>query len=216
MITPPRMTADDGPRWVGRVLGRTTVAVAVFALVVASFWPRDVLLVRSVTAGGEDGPVLIRAPHDPTRSFELRYVHSLNGFNVHEELRVRERTRKLVVVGQLVDGDGAGIGEVPGEGRFVAAGGGWSRLEGLERELGDRVIVRVGAIADHRLVVGGREYPLRDVAEAGDRVALEVERVPRATAWVTQLRHRRAAPAVPREASFRASAAVLRGRVDTR
>jgi hypothetical protein len=191
------------------------VAVAVVALVVAAVWPRETLVLRTATPGSEDGTVLTRLPHDPAHGLELRYRHSLNGFNVHEQLQVRPGSRELVVVGQLVDGDGAGIGEVPGEGRFVAAGGGWSRLEGLERELGARLIIRVGEVADHRVVVGGREYPLRDVAGPRQRVSLGVEQVPGVVALVTQLQHRRAAPAAPREAGTRASRAVSRERVET-
>lgn len=95
---------------------------------------------------------------------------------MHEVLRF-ERDLGLVVTTQYVDGSGAGIGEIPGEAVLVDAGGGWQRLQGLERRLDDPVVLRIGGIADQRLVLRTREFALLDVASELERVTIGRERM---------------------------------------
>jgi hypothetical protein len=136
----------------------------------------DAVVVRSAPAGEAPGERLLVLPYRTGETFELRYIHSLNRFNVHELLRFAP-DGSLVVETQYVDGSGAGIGEVPGEAVFVDAGGGWRRLEGLERRIDAPVVVRVGTVADHRIVVRGREFALLEVAGGGSRVTVGRERL---------------------------------------
>lgn len=133
------------------------------------------LVVRSAPPGEPSGDALLVLPLRPGEEFELRYVHSLNRFNVHEVLRY-SRDGVLVVATQFVDGSGAGIGEVPGEAVFVDAGGGWERLDGLERPIDDPMILRVGGVADQRIVLRDREFTLLEVARERDRVSIGRER----------------------------------------
>jgi hypothetical protein len=103
-------------------------------------------------------------------AFEVRYQHSYSHFTIREQF-VRDGD-EVVVVGQQVNGTGAGIGEVAGETAFVDAGGGWSRLTGLRRGLGGPLRLRVGSIADHRLVHRCRQVALVEVVPPGEPVQI--------------------------------------------
>lgn len=178
---------------VGSVIGCAVLVVG--GSLVAN--PRQALVVSAAPTTGEAAVDLLSVPISEGEAFELRFTHSVNHFEVHDILRV-EPGGRLVTHAQYVDGDGAGIGEVPGEGRFVAAGNGWERLEGLSRELPDPLVVRVGRVADHRLVVDGREHPLLELADGGDRVAIGTRRLPVAQWIAAHGSQWRAAPSTPR------------------
>ncbi len=159
--------------------GRLFLGAAALLVGVGITWTAfssDAIVVRSAPVGEVPGERLLVLPNRTGEPFEFRYVHSLNRFNVHELLRF-EPDGSLIVETQYVDGSGAGIGEVPGEAVFVDAGNGWRRLEGLERRIGAPVVVRVGTIADHRIVVRGREFALLEVAEGGSRITVGRERL---------------------------------------
>lgn len=141
-------------------------AVAVMLAVLLAGWsvlevlrPFAVLEVRLVGDDRQATPVLAIAGD----GFEVRYVHSYNHFTVREVFSREDEGDGVVVVGQLVDGEGAGIAEVAGETRWVDAGNGWSWLDGLDRSLDGPLRLRIGYVADHRLVHGCRELPLTDV-----------------------------------------------------
>jgi hypothetical protein len=159
--------------------------------------PRLALVVSTAPTTGTDGEELLALPISEGEPFELRFTHSVNHFEVHDILKA-EPGGRLMAHAQYVNGDGAGIGEVPGEGRFVAVGNGWQRLEGLARELPDPLVVRVGRVADHRLVVSAREHPLRELADGGDRVAIATRRLS-VVQWIAAHgSQRRAAPSTAR------------------
>jgi hypothetical protein len=124
---------------------------------------------------GQPARHLLNVPAGVEESFVLAYTHSVNRFPVREALSI-ERSgggdARLVVTGQAVRGDGAGIGEVPGETRWSAAPGGWQRLDGLHRVLDEPLAVRVGWVADHRLVYGGRAVALGELAPGGSRLVI--------------------------------------------
>jgi hypothetical protein len=122
----------------------------------------------------------------------LAYRHSVTGQPVREEyaldgigrLRVREHAYRV---------HGAGLGQVEGEGRTVEAPGGWTRVLGLDRDVGTFAL-RVGQEPqDHRLQVRGREMELSR-ALAGRRLWIG-GRPARSWEW---LRYRKpAAPPIP-------------------
>jgi len=96
---------------------------------------------------------------DPGEPVALSYNHSVNGAPVREVytlgadggLRVREHAYQT---------QGAGLGQVEGEGRMVEAPSGWTRVMGLDRNVG-AFALRVGQPrVDHRLRVRGRELAL--------------------------------------------------------
>lgn len=173
---------------VGLLMATPLVSLEVLA-------PWQALTVSRADLGAASEP-LIGVPIRPGELVELRYVHSLNKFDVHEQLIVHDDG--FLVVGQLINGNGAGIGEVPGEGTFVDAGGGWQRLEGIRRELPQPLLMRAGGPADHRLVVDGREHRLADVAEPGTRLELRLERRGVVRALQDRLTHIRSPQALER------------------
>ncbi|MGI8876618.1 MAG: DUF1850 domain-containing protein [Egibacteraceae bacterium] len=153
---------------------------ALVACVLAAAWisvevarPFDVLAVDVVT--GDRPRTALLLPATGEEGFEVRYEHSYNHFTIRE-LFSREGD-EVVVVGQHVNGNGAGIGEVAGETAFVDAGHGWSRLTGLQRPLGGPLRLRVGAIADHRLIHRCRDVALVEVVPPGEPVQIGWARV---------------------------------------
>lgn len=153
-----------------------TAALLSFILVGGALPLTYALAVRPAPIGEAPGEAVLLLPLRAGEAFELRYVHSFNLFNVHEVLRY-DLGLGLVAATQYVDGSGAGIGEIPGEAAFVDAGGGWQRLEGLERTLDDPIVLRVGGVADHRIVLRGREFALLEVVSELERVTIGRERV---------------------------------------
>lgn len=103
-----------------------------------------------------------RAAVLPSEPVVLSYRHSVTGQPVREvyslglegELRVREHAYRT---------QGAGLGQLAGEGRTVEAPGGWTRVVEMDRPVG-RFALRVGqGPQDHRLQVRGRELELSRV-----------------------------------------------------
>lgn len=115
---------------------------------------------------------------------DVRWTHSLNGFAVWETLRVDAdvfaSTAGLEIVSQLNNGNGQGIGEVPGETKEIAIGDGWYRIEGLKRRVELPLVVRVGWVADHQLYYRGDSVPLSQLVEPGRRAMISVHK---ASAW---------------------------------
>lgn len=184
---------------------RAVTAVAVLAIVAAtaggvltSVRPFDVLAVR-VPPGADPALIGDRAdaelllPLGRQDRFEVRYTHSVNLFTVREQF-VRGDDGGVVVVEHYVDGIGAGIDEVAGETTWRSVGDGWSRLDGLSRDLGGPLRMRVGGVADHRLVVDCREVTLLEHFPPGTPLAIGWERAG-PVRWISaQLRLRGTAP----------------------
>jgi hypothetical protein len=172
----PEPSTGARPSVVPRLLALLgLLALVAPLLLVLGAGPR--LTVVAVLREAPDGSVhrLLSLPAGRGETFVIAYTHSVNRFPIREELTVEESPdgeRRLVVTGQAVKGDGAGIGEVPGETRWAAAPGGWQRLEGLRRVVEGPLVVRVGWIADHRLLYRGRDTALGDLAEGGARLVL--------------------------------------------
>lgn len=158
--------------------------------------PLSVLTVRVAntagTAGGDDAAATIMLPLATDGRFEVRYRHSVNGFTVREQF-VRNDDGHVVVVEHYVDGIGAGIDEVAGETTWQSVGGGWSRLAGLSRDLGPTLRLRVGGVADHRLLVDCHDVALLDRYPAGTPLEVGWGRTG-PWGWIGAWRERRAAP----------------------
>lgn len=113
-------------------------------------------------------------PLDGTGEFTLAYVHSIDRLPIEENLRVREGG--LVVDSTRLRQFGAGMGHIPGEGTGRADGEWWV-LEGMDRDIGPDLVVRVGAEAvDHRI-----RYPAGEIrlspCWAAQRVIVEPVRI---------------------------------------
>lgn len=104
----------------------------------------------------------------------LAYVHSVNRRPVYDTLRVEEGG--LVIVGSRFDAFGAGMPDgSTGEGTLrVLPGGGleWT----VNRPIGE-VTLRVGRVADHRLLFREEGVSLASLAPPGSALTLRVGRV---------------------------------------
>jgi hypothetical protein len=171
----PEPSTGDRPPVAHRLLALLGLLTLAALPLVLGAGPRPTVVAVLREAPGGSVHRLLNLPAGRGETFVIAYTHSVNRFPIREELTVEEGPggeRRLVVTGQAVKGDGAGIGEVPGETRWSAAPGGWQRLEGLHRVVEGPLVVRVGWIADHRLVYRGRETALGDLAEGGARLIL--------------------------------------------
>ncbi|MFJ9554824.1 DUF1850 domain-containing protein [Nocardiopsis sp. NPDC101807] len=150
--TPPprveRSAADARPRWprTAALLG----AGAVLAALLLPVWPA----LRLSDGGDTLGHLRLAGGG----SFTVSYVHSIDGLPIEENLLVRDG--RLVVDSTRVRQFGAGMGHVPGEGTGRADGEWWV-VEGMERDIGTELTIRVGAPAvDHRIRAPGAEVRL--------------------------------------------------------
>lgn len=130
--------------------------------------------------GTRDGePFAVAVPWDPGEQLEIHYMHSYSKFDIREVLARDDtgRCEGFAVVDQLFEDLGAGIGEVPGEAAMVDAEEpeGWLHLEGLHRCIGDEFTLRVGWIADQKLVYRDCVVPLAEFADEGTRLTLHVD-----------------------------------------
>lgn len=90
--------------------------------------------------------------------FTVAYVHSIDGLPIEENIEVREG--RLVVDSTRLRQFGAGMGHVPGEGSGRAEGDWWV-IEGMDREIGSVLALRVGAASvDHRVRTPDTEVQL--------------------------------------------------------
>lgn len=144
----------------------------------------------------EGGPVVFREALDPGERFVLTYIHSVEHRPVWEvysldpdgAVRVHEHDYAVF---------GAGLGQIPGQGREVGAPHGWTRVVGLDRSVG-AFLLRVGQPGvDHRLIVRGRSTNLTETY-AGRRLLVEGRRAP-LFRWIACRRPWRAPPPAPWE-----------------
>ncbi len=119
------------------------------------------------------GEVLLELPLDTVPTWEVRWNHSVAGFEVRD--RYRLEGGRMLLQDTYAPDFAAGLGQIPGRGRLESdpRGGYWIRAID-EPVAGNRYALRVGsARVDHRLVHAGKSYSLSKVA-AGERVTLAV------------------------------------------
>jgi hypothetical protein len=148
---------------VPRVCG-VLAAVALGALLVP-VWP--------VLRVSDDGSTIGYLPLAEGERFTITYVHSIDQLPIEEDL-VR-RDGRLVAETTRVRQFGAGMGQIPGEGTGRADGEWWV-VDGIGRDVGTELALRVGSPAvDHRLVADGTEVRLSPCL-AAHRVTLAPDR----------------------------------------
>jgi hypothetical protein len=115
------------------------------------------------------GRVALCAAMSEEEAFVLRFVHSVNRRPVFDTLRVGRD--HVVIAKSRFDTFGAGMPDATTEqGTLSRAADGWYEWT-VNRSLSE-VVVRVGRVADHTLLLKGREIPLTALAEAGSPLAL--------------------------------------------
>lgn len=171
-------------RWPGLLLG---ALLALLGTVVQ----RPVLEVRA-----ENGALLYQQALSPGQPVVLAYRHSVNGQPVREVYSL-DPTAALVVQEHAFRVQGAGLGQVEGEGLRIETPGGWTRVVDLNRSVGC-IALRVGQPrVDHRLTVRGTTWALSQ-SLAGARVWLGGRRAPLGQ-WLWTWAPARPAPPAPWE-----------------
>lgn len=131
-----------------------------------------------VVVDARDHTVVWARPVRQGEAFYLRYTHSVTRRQVEDTYVIKGA--RLALTATRFEAVGAGLGYM-GEG-LERAENGWTVIEGMERQM-PYLPLRVGAVADHRLVVRGREYHLWDYAPPYSLVYLE-PRLASLGAWV--------------------------------
>lgn len=146
-----------------------TAAVALLAALVSLAWPVGPAL--RVSDGDE---VIGHLPLAPGEVLTVAYVHSIDGLPIEEDIVVRDG--RLIVEATRIRQFGAGMGQIPGEGRGRADGRWWV-IEDMGRDIGTELAIRVGSPAvDHRLRTPGAEVRLSPCL-AAHRVTVEPVRL---------------------------------------
>lgn len=156
------------------------------ALVAEDAEPFTVLRVQVVDDTGARRTAAV-LPATSEERFEVRFQHSYNHFTVREFFARMPGTDGVIAVEQYVNGDGAGIAGVAGETEFVSAGPGWSRLSGLNRSLDGPLRMRIGMVADHRLIHRCRAVALTAIAAPADLAEVGWDRVGPLGYWRARL-----------------------------
>ncbi len=148
-------------------IGSGSIVAAALAAVL--FYPQHLVL-EIVQA--ETGKVMLCAEMADSEEFVLSFNHSVNKRPVYDTLRVARN--HLVIVKSRFDSFGAGMPETSTEqGTFRVAEDGWLEWT-INRPLPE-VIVRVGRVANHTLLLKGRETRLADLADPGAPLAMRVQ-----------------------------------------
>lgn len=143
---------------------------------------RPTLLVLEVTAPGT-GEVLLCAQVNQGDTCVMSFVHSVNKRPVYDTWRFE--ADHIVIVKSRFDSFGAGMPESStDEGTLSILEDGW--LEWTVNRPVPEVIVRVGRVANHTLLLKGRELPLADLAEPGSALGFKARKV----SWLYSVKER--------------------------
>jgi len=133
-------------------------------------WPLFPLLEIVEDRGGL---IVFCARVQPGEEFVLSFVHSVNRRPVYDTVRVE--ADHLVIVKSRYDSFGAGMPDTStNDGTLRVTEDNW--LEWTGNRPAPEITVRVGRIADHRLLYKGRDIRLSDLAEPGSALTLRVRK----------------------------------------
>ncbi len=159
-------------------MGSRLLTLAVFVALagvcsIVLLWPT--LLVLEISACGT-GEVLMCAPVNQGDTCVMSFIHSVNKRPVFDTWRFE--ADHIVIVKSRFDAFGAGMPESStDEGTLAVLDDGWLEWT-VNRPVPD-LIVRVGRVANHVLLLKGREVPLANLAEPGRALRFKVRRVSR-------------------------------------
>lgn len=136
-------------------------------------WPSYLVLEIS---DNETGEVLLCSRVNRGDTCELSFIHSVNNRPVYDTLRFE--ADHIIIVKSRFDAFGAGMPESStDEGTLAILDNGW--LEWTVNQPVPELIVRVGRVANHTLLLKGREFPLANLAEPGSALRFTVRRASR-------------------------------------
>jgi hypothetical protein len=151
--------------------------VCAAALAAVFFFPqRLVLEIVNVNSG----QMVLCVDIADGEEFVLSFIHSVNKRPVYDTLRAARD--HLIIVKSRFDAFGAGMPESSTEeGTLRVAEDGW--LEWTTNRSVPEVVVRVGRVAEHTLHLKGRSVPLKDVAEPGSPLSMQIHQRSRYAVW---------------------------------
>lgn len=137
------------------------------AIFISNYLNREGLKLEGVHE--KSGRVFLQLPVDEGETFQIHYTHSVELLPVQETFLIREGRLLLDEVQWLSFGAGLGY---TGEGELVLEDG-WVKIKKMGRYT-EPLLLRVGTIADHRLMYRGEEFVLRNYVEGMDLVRFSV------------------------------------------
>jgi hypothetical protein len=156
-------------------VGGCCILAAALAL---AFLSRERLVLELVN--GNTGRTVLCADVADGEEFVLSFIHSVNKRPVYDTLRAARG--HIVIVKSRFDAFGAGMPEAStNEGTLRVAEDGW--LEWTTNRAVPEVVVRVGRVAEHTLHLKGRAIPLKDLAELGAPLSMQIHQRSRYTVW---------------------------------
>ena len=155
--------------WIGCVCAAALAAVL--------FYPQHLVL---EIVNVNSGQMLLCAEMADGEELVLSFIHSVNKRPVYDTLRAARN--HLVIVKSRFDAFGAGMPESSTEeGTLRIAEDGW--LEWTTNRPVPEVVVRVGRVAEHTLHLKGRSVPLKDLAEPGSPLSMQIHQRSRYAVW---------------------------------
>ena len=155
--------------WIGCVCAAALAAVL--------FYPQHLVL---EIVNVNSGQMLLCAEMADGEEFVLSFIHSVNKRPVYDTLRAARN--HLVIVKSRFDAFGAGMPEASTEeGTLRIAEDGW--LEWTTNRPVPEVVVRVGRVAEHALRLKGRSIPLKDLAEPGAPLSMQIHQRSTHAVW---------------------------------
>ena len=119
----------------------------------------------------KSGRIFLRLPVQEGETFQIHYTHSVELLPVQETFLIKEGRLALSEAKWLSFGAGLGY---TGEGKMVLEDE-WVKIIEMER-FTEPLLLRVGTIADHRLIYRGEEFALRDFVEGMDLVSFSINK----------------------------------------
>jgi hypothetical protein len=154
-----------------------TVCVFAAALAAVLFYSQCLVL---EIVNVNSGQMVMCANMADGEEFVLSFIHSVNKRPVYDTLRAARD--HLVIVKSRFDSFGAGMPESSTEeGTLRIAEDGW--LEWTTNRPVPEVVVRVGRVAEHSLHLKGRSVPLKDLAQPGTPISMQIRQRSRFAVW---------------------------------
>jgi hypothetical protein len=154
-------------------LSFTGVILLILGLVATLFIPFQTFLVIEPSSTNGDA-VLFSLPDD--HSFSVRYTHSIHLSEVEEfyqqtssnQIKQTALLYEDTAIGMPANAEGHEIFEVTKEGKYL--------ISNMDKMF-PYIDIRIGqVVANHRLVVDGKEYPLADYFDKGSVVHVEMKK----------------------------------------
>lgn len=115
------------------------------------------------------GHLILDLPVEEGENLQIQYIHSVEGLPVYETFVIAEGKLTLDEVQWLSFGAGLGY---TGQGELVLENE-WVKIKDMKR-YADPLFLRVGTVAEHRLIYRGQEFYLRDYVKGMELIRFSI------------------------------------------